>query len=83
MTRDAVSVYESKRVGGEEVVLSELVKGGVVVVVVYAEVNDELVVRGSELKEKRVGPGEWVWFFGSSRNGKWLPRDTAFVLRRW
>ena len=69
MTRDAVSVYESKRVGGEEVVLSEMVKGGVVVVVVYAEVNDELVVRGGELKEKRVGPGEWVGFLGAAGVG--------------
>ena len=55
--------------GGKEVVLSEMVKGGVVVVVVYAEVRDELVVRGSELKEKRVGPGEWVWFLGAAGMG--------------
>ena len=55
--------------GGEEVVLRELVSGRVVVVVVYAEMNDELVVRGSELKEKKLDPGEWVWSLGAAGVG--------------
>ena len=35
--------------GREEVVMCELMKGGVVVVVVDAEVNNELVMRGDGL----------------------------------
>ena len=47
--------------GREEVILSNLVSGGVVVVVVDAKVNNELVMRGSMLKDKGVDPGERVW----------------------
>ena len=47
--------------GREEVVLSELVAGSVVVVVVDAKVMHELVMRGSMLKDKGVDPGERVW----------------------
>ena len=67
MTRDAVAVYESKWMRGrEEVDLSKEMEGGVVAVVVDAKVEDELVVWGSELKEKGVEPGEWVWFLGAT-----------------
>ena len=47
--------------GREEVVLSELVGGSVVVVVVDAKVKIELVMRGSMLMDKGVDPDERVW----------------------
>ena len=52
--------------GWEEVVLSKVVGGSVVVVVVDAKVNNELVMRGSMLKDKGVDPGERVWSLGTA-----------------
>ena len=52
--------------GREEVVMCELMKGGVVVVVVDAEVNNELVVKGDGLKGTGVNPGEGVWSLGAA-----------------
>ena len=43
--------------GWDEVVLSKLVGGSVVVVVVDAKVNNKLVIRGSVLKDEGVDPG--------------------------
>ena len=52
--------------GREEVGLSGLVGGSVVVAVVNAEMNNELVVRGSNLKKEGVHPGERVWPSGTA-----------------
>ena len=45
----------------KEVVVHEVMKGGVVVLVVDAKMNDELMMRGDGLKGKGVNPGEGVW----------------------
>ena len=52
--------------GREEAVLSELVGSSVVVVVVDAKVNDELVVWGSMLKDDGVDPSERVRSLGAA-----------------
>ena len=50
----------------KEVVLHEVMKGAVVVLVVDAKMNDELMTRGDGLKGKGVNPGEGVWSLGAA-----------------
>ncbi len=50
----------------KEVVVHEVMKGGVVVLVVDAKVNDELMMRGDGLKGKGVNPSEGVGSLGAA-----------------
>ena len=47
-------------------VLSQQLGSGAVIVIVDAEVNDELMISGCELKSEGVEPGERVWSLGAA-----------------
>ena len=67
LTGDAELLQERDRVWrGEKIVWSEQLGGGVIIVIMDTEVNDELMIRGGELKSEGVEPGERVWSLGAA-----------------
>ena len=70
LTGDTRSLQERNRVWrGEYMVLSQQLGSGAVIVIVDAEVNDELMMRRGELGGKRVEPCERVRPLGATGVG--------------